>query len=390
MDAVSSDVGAVDDAGSLLDLIGLLYDAAAAPERWRNFLEAGARYFGAFGASFIRYDPARQERSVAFLTGYPDAPREIQVEAMHKLIAVQADDPRVRYSLAHPGQPFHCRQIVTEAELHASRNYVEILQPNGVEYSLMVTLTEPPEAFAGLGFHRGPTGQVFNDENVAALGLLVPHLSRTLAIQDRLGALDQRTQASYQVLDALPTGIIILRVGGNVEYANAAAQALLASRDGIAVAGGGICLARACDEQAFFAALHAVARTGGYRGLWIERPSGRTSFRGLLSLLALVDANELPNQLAEQRIALYLSDPDRALETSEELLQHMFSLTATEARVTERLVAGCSLSEAAAQIGIQPSTARSHLKVVFRKTATASQAALVGAVLSSPVWLGRR
>lgn len=239
MDAVSSDVGAVDDAGSLLDLIGLLYDAAAAPERWRNFLEAGARYFGAFGASFIRYDPARQERSVAFLTGYPDAPREIQVEAMHKLIAVQADDPRVRYSLAHPGQPFHCRQIVTEAELHASRNYVEILQPNGVEYSLMVTLTEPPEAFAGLGFHRGPTGQVFNDENVAALGLLVPHLSRTLAIQDRLGALDQRTQASYQVLDALPTGIIILRVGGNVEYANAAAQALLASRDGIAIAGGG-------------------------------------------------------------------------------------------------------------------------------------------------------
>lgn len=389
MDADSSDVGG-DAEGSLMDLIGLLYDAAAAPERWQNFLEAGARYFGAFGANFIRYDPARLERSVAFLTGYPGAPREIQVEAMHKLIAVQADDPRVRYSLAHPCRPFHCRQIVTEAELHASRNYVEILQPNGVEYSLMVTLMESSEAFAGLGFHRGPTSQAFNDESVAALGLLVPHLSRALAIQDRLGTLNQRTQASYKVLDALPTGIIILRVGGNVEYANAAAQTLLAFRDGITVTEGSICLHRARDEQAFFAALHAVARTGVHRAFSVERPSGFTPFRGLLSHLPLVDANDLPNLLAEQRIALYISDPDKALETSEDLLQRMFGLTAAEARLTERLIAGCSLSEAAAKIGIQLSTARSYLKVIFRKTATASQAALIGAVLSSPVWLGRR
>ena len=49
MDAVSSDVGAVDDAGSLLDLIGLLYDAAAAPDGHCH----GAAHSGAAqGAAF--------------------------------------------------------------------------------------------------------------------------------------------------------------------------------------------------------------------------------------------------------------------------------------------------------------------------------------------------
>lgn len=41
MDAVSSDVGVADGAGSLLDLIGSLYDGVAAPERWRTSSRRG-------------------------------------------------------------------------------------------------------------------------------------------------------------------------------------------------------------------------------------------------------------------------------------------------------------------------------------------------------------
>ena len=376
--------------GSLLDLIGLLYDAATAPARWRNFLEAGARYFGAFGGNFIRYDSQRPGRSIGFLTGYGDQRLELQIDALQSFVSLRHDDPRLQFGFEHPIMPFHCRQAVSDEVLHASKCYREVLSPNGVEYSLLVTFQETMSGFTGLAFMRTSSQTMFDQDNVDDMGQLVPHLLRTIAIQDRLATLDQRTQASYCVLDALPAGIAILRQGGEVEYANAAAQDLLASGDGITLAEGRIHLARSSDERAFFAALNAVALTGAHRALHLKRPSGRTPFRGLLSYLPLVESAALPNLLAERRIALYLTDPEKPLETSEELLQRMFGLTTAEARVTERLVAGWTLGEAAAQIGIQPSTARSYLKAIFRKTATTSQAALVGAVLSSPVWLGRR
>lgn len=381
-------VTAAGDASGMLDLIGLLYDAAAAPERWRNFLEAGAEYFGAFGGNFIRYDPDMPERSMGFLTGYGNDTVEQQTGAIQRFVSLRHFDPRLGYSFDHPNKPFHCRQVVSSKTLHASQSYQEVLRPNGVEYSLLVTFRETPEGFTGLAFMRGPSGNVFGQNEVEDMGRLVPHLRRALSIQDRLATMDQRTQASYRVLDALPTGIVILRAAGRVEYANTAALEIVGARDGLGVADGLLRLAREGDQQIILDTLRRVIATGEHEALYIERPSGRLPLRCLLSLLPPSVGGGLPNLLAEQRIALYLSDPERALETPGELLQRMFGLTRAEARLVERLVAGCSLADAAAQAGIQLSTARSQLKTVFRKTETDSQAGLIRAVLSSPAWIG--
>lgn len=375
-------------ASGMLDLVGLLYDAAAAPERWRNFLEAGAKYFGAFGANFIRYDPDRPERSLGFLTGYGNDTVEQQSGAIQRFVSLRNCDPRLGYSFDHPNKPFHCRQVVSSETLHASQSYQEVLQPNGVEYSLLVTFRESPDGFTGLAFMRGASGSVFCQNDVDDMGRLVPHLRRALSIQDRLASMDQRTQDSYRVLDALPTGIVILRADGKVEYANTAALEIVRARDGLGVADGLLRLAREGDQQIILDALRRVIMTGELEALCIERPSGRLPLRCLLSLLPPSAGGDLPNLLAEQRIALYMSDPERALETPGELLQRMFGLTRAEARLVERLVAGCSLADAAVQIGIEVSTARSQLKTVFRKTETDSQAGLVRAVLSSPAWIG--
>jgi DNA-binding CsgD family transcriptional regulator len=375
-------------ASGMLDLIGLLYDAAAAPERWRNFLEAGAAYFGAFGANFIRYDPDLPERSLGFLTGYGNDPAERQAGTIQRFVTLRHCDPRLGYSFDHPNKPFHCRQVVSSETLHASQSYQEVLRPNGVEYSLLVTFRESPDGFTGLAFMRGASDNVFDQNDVDDMGRLVPHLRRALSIQDRLATMDQRIQASYRVLDALPTGIVILRSSGQVEYANTAALAIAGASDGLGVAEGWLRLARGRDQQIILEALRRVIVTGEHQALCIERPSGRLPLRGLLSLLPLSVGGGLPNLLAEQRIVLYISDPERALETPVELLQRMFGLTRAEARLVERLVAGCSLTDSAGQTGIQLSTARSQLKTVFRKTETDSQAGLVRAVLSSPVWIG--
>lgn len=389
MSRISPEIGKGNREGALHELIALLYDAVAAPDRWRNFLEAGACYFRAFGANFIRYDPEKPERSVGFLTGYGNERLENQIDKIRNFVSLHAEDPRMQFGFQHPGMPFHCRQAVTDDILHVSKCYREVLSPNGVEYCLLVTFQETRSGFTGLAFMRSPSQSEFEQSDVQDMGYLVPHLLRAITIQDRLATMDQRAQAAYRVLDALPSGMAILHASGEVEYANAAALSLLSCQDGIALSGGRLQFARLRDEQAFLVALNMVALSGKPQALCLERPSGRLPYRALLSFLPSTGRDVLPNLLAEQRIALYVSDPEKPLETSEELLQRMFGLTSAEARLAERLVAGCALVEAAERMGVQLSTARSHLKAIFRKTGTASQAALVGAVLSSPVWLGR-
>jgi len=376
--------GKLDD---LLALIGLLYDTTAAPERWRNFLEAGAVYFGSFGANFIRFDPARPECAVGYLVGYGDVHVNQQIGALQRFVSLRYEDPRLKYGFEHPCKPFHCRQIVSSEILHASRSYREVLRPNNVEYSLLVTFSETPGGFTGLAFMRDQAGAEFDQDDVEDMGRLVPHLRRSLSIQDRLATQEQRMQASCRVLDSFPSGVVILRHNGHVEYANPSAMKILSLRDGVGLHEGVLIFARQRDEQMFFASLNRVLQSSEHCAMHIDRPSGRTALRGLLSQLLAGEAKGLPNLLEEQRVVFYLSDPECSLETPEELLQRMFGLTRAEARLVERLVAGLSPTVAAIEMGLEVSTVRSYLKSVFRKLGVDSQPALVRVILSSPAWM---
>jgi len=75
--------------------------------------------------------------------------------------------------------------------------------------------------------------------------------------------------------------------------------------------------------------------------------------------------------------AVFVSDPDRAIATTEATLMRLHGLTPAEAAVTVELLQGRSLEAAAAELGIALQTARTHLKKVFAKTGTRRQSELV-------------
>lgn len=62
---------------------------------------------------------------------------------------------------------------------------------------------------------------------------------------------------------------------------------------------------------------------------------------------------------------------------SETSLRQLFSLTAAEAKVAQRLACGDSLEETARHLSIKPTTARTQLAAIFAKTETRRQAKLV-------------
>lgn len=375
---------------AMLDLVGLLYDAAADPARWRFFLDAGARHFIAFGANLIHYRPDHPEHSLAMLTGMGDISTESLADAVNQFVNLREEDPRLRHAFVHPNKPFHCRQVVSTETLHGSRSYREVLRPNGVEYTLLVTFNDTPGAFTGLAFMRHSDAQPFSNTDVTDLGELVPHLRRVLAIQDRLGEVNERRHDAYAVLESLPTGIAILGAGGVIEFANGAARDLLARCDGLTVEDGVLRAYRRSGIDLLDVLLRDVASTGEHRALAVERPSGRPAFRCVLSRLWQNVGEGLPNLLAMPKVVCYVGDPDQPLETPAEILQRLFGLTFGEARLVERLVAGETVATAASRLGIRESTARDRLKSVFAKTETTGQPDLLRTILNSPAWVAGR
>ena len=80
------------------------------------------------------------------------------------------------------------------------------------------------------------------------------------------------------------------------------------------------------------------------------------------------------------RAILIFSGFDEGEAEQSAMLRQAFQLTPSEARLALRLAGGKSLEEAAQEMAIAQETARSHLKSVFRKTATHRQGELIALV----------
>jgi DNA-binding CsgD family transcriptional regulator len=87
--------------------------------------------------------------------------------------------------------------------------------------------------------------------------------------------------------------------------------------------------------------------------------------------------------------AVFVSDPDVRLESSEQHLRGLYALTVVEARLAAWLSQGKSVSEAAEAMGITVNTARAYLKRVYDKTGVRRQAELVRLLLLSVPRLSR-
>jgi DNA-binding CsgD family transcriptional regulator len=72
---------------------------------------------------------------------------------------------------------------------------------------------------------------------------------------------------------------------------------------------------------------------------------------------------------------------------SEKGLSEFFGLTAAESRITQQLALGRTVEEAAAELGIKMSTARTHVQRIFGKVGVSRQPDLLRAIFSSPLWL---
>jgi DNA-binding CsgD family transcriptional regulator len=182
--------------GQLLSVIDGLYSAALDPAQWQPFLTRAAALLRADNAyvSEIRHDTGDLEYIVLRPMNWNDV-------SVGRYAALMDEDPRMPAFRANPYRPLHCRMVVSEEKLHASRTYIEALRPLGIEYTLVVGIpADDDETTNFLGFTRGQSAKPFDLKDCEVMSELVPHLARSFAIRRALA----RKGAPASVPNVLP------------------------------------------------------------------------------------------------------------------------------------------------------------------------------------------
>jgi len=357
----------------LLAMIDQIYAASLEPARWNGVL---ARIADAFGAREASLGGVTSE-SVPWIFAPRTDPDFLASYQQHfhplnlfwqRLVAQPA------------GTVATDRMLLPKRELHRSEFFNDWSEPQ--DYLTVMGATLLVENGGRTEFML-PGGEDFDEEQVTALRVLVPHLARACQIMHRLHSAEVGIKAFAEALERARQPALMLDAQARLLHASGSALAMLAAEPVLGISEGRLACARPDDTAAIrrLAAACARGEPGDHGGrLAIARGEGRLP---LYLLFSPARAGTEAGIWFRPGALVFLEDPEIADRARLKLLQDRFGLTAAEAAFALEIVQGDGRRAAGARRGISDSTARTHLSNIFEKTGTRRQAELVRLLLSA-------
>jgi DNA-binding CsgD family transcriptional regulator/PAS domain-containing protein len=199
---------------------------------------------------------------------------------------------------------------------------------------------------------------------------LAPFLLRVTRLHERV--LD--TGALTSILDHLVLGVILLDDRARVTYMNQSAAELMGVEPGLTEPDGPTPDPR---TRALYGRVRPVESRAVY-----ERPEDGRTYNILSAKLEWPSWQGYPSRRFAR--ALFVGDPSLGSGDPYGNLNRLYGLTESEAQLAMLLVGDFTLLQAAKQLQITESTARTVLKRILAKTGTRRQASLVRLLLSGP------
>jgi DNA-binding CsgD family transcriptional regulator len=366
-----------------LPLIESIYASALEPGGWKRLAHDLSDAFG--------------RAAVAISMPHPESDQAFDVYRMHLRDDFEPIFLKHLIKGLPWGSPFtgalknrfgSMNESLTDAELAKSDFYAEFMKPQGLAAQSPICheiATNALGKFAGIAIYRREGCREFQPEDIELGNALVPHLGRAYAIYSRLGGVRRARNALAEILDRLPTGVVVFDAQHTPLIVSRSARRILELRDGITIERGRPRLADRREDGVFQTLLMKAceAALAGRRAvgdvMQVTRPSGRRPFALMVS--PLLDTP--PGSSAGEAVtAAFLADPDAGPVTTTEVLESLYALTHAEAELVRLLSEGRSLEEVASVRGVTMNTVRSQLKQVFSKTDTKRQGELVRLVLT--------
>ncbi len=277
------------------------------------------------------------------------------------------------------------------ADLASSDYYTDWMKPQDLapHWPILHTFRMHDDlVVGGIALFRREGHNPFDDRDLEFGDTLVRHFSRAINFYATLDGVQRERLALAEVIDRLPTGVILIDSQRRPVITNRSADSIIKFEDGFRVDERG---PNAVDarENATLQKLLADAlecepgrelQSTGFMA--VSRPTGKRSFPMMVTPLMAAP----PGSAAREAVvAIFISNPE--VEETEsgatsESLETLYDLTAAEAELVFLLSRGHSLEEAATARGVSIHTARSHLKHAFAKTDTNRQGELVRLILT--------
>jgi DNA-binding CsgD family transcriptional regulator/PAS domain-containing protein len=356
------------DEKSIHGLVGAIYDGVADPASWQHALARLGDATRSTGAMFIFLDRVHPMRS-RYALGRLDP------DLMEVFLTRHADAPWTQAGIrAPPGTTFSLDKVVPARELVKTEFYGEILRPQQILHCGCAPLARDGERVVGLSVFRTPTIGPVESEDLRLLSLVAPHFKRAAQIAWRLGTLAVVDAAKTAALDRLDHGVLLIDAGGHVLFANRAAEAIIALRDGLTVLKEGLRAALPADTACLQTLIAQTLRGAAGGTMRLTRPSLAEPF---LLLVAPAHGNWHRSIDPMPAAVIFISALDQAVAPDLRLLAPAFELTATEAKIAVSIAAGGGVPATARALRISPNTVHTHLRRIFRKLGVNDQPALV-------------
>jgi DNA-binding CsgD family transcriptional regulator/PAS domain-containing protein len=361
----------------VLRLVGMAYDAALDEKKWPIFLEAVASAMGSSSAILRSNDMLSQSASFNASIGYDPAWQAAYCKHFVKLDYYNHVMNQYAYA---PGNVFSSDQHIDQRELRKTEYCNDYLRPQNKVHAIGTFLLKDDSHSLVWGIQRGQQDGAFGDEEAGLINTLAPHVTRAVQVHRKIHTVTAEKEQAQGALDQMRMGVILTNRFGTPLYLNRAAELMMSQEVGLGIFHNKLA-ARSPSETAqllklIFEASPGVdgAAVGG--DMRISMPNKIDFLHCVVTPVSPEISFMMNTSIGTDCVAIFLSRPG-GLQLSPKRLVTLYKITPAEARLAARLAALRTVEEAADDLGVSVSTARTQLKSVFGKTGTRSQSELL-------------
>jgi len=285
------------------------------------------------------------------------------------------------------GDIFTEEMVPDSSVYHKSEAYNDFFRPSDSEHLLQTMLSKDPSNVTTIVFRRGSKLGPYSLDELNDFKRIIPHLRQATRITQKFSKEKQTVTAFTGTLEHLKDGVLLFDRWGRIVFYNRSAKEILDNNDGIEIDREGRCVISLSQEMAAFSQLLRQACRRGFHdhihpgvSLRLSRPSLKPPYCICISPMLQADIGDNGQAVA----IAFISDPNKPHSLLPQVISQQFGLTPAETRLAIALVNGQSLSDASEELEWTKSTTRSTLKIIFSKTNTNRQAALVSLLLKMP------
>ena len=373
-------------------LLDLLYQAAAEPPLWQQFVETLSRALDEAPISLWLSLPNREEPPVWFRVGLD----QDRLPELRRYFDVDEMPWGTNLGPAVTERFITLEGVVSEADLERSGFYRDYLAPQGIAASTPIMHAFGQRAggvAAAIVIYQLARKPRFGPAQPEFCNRLVPHLARAHALHRKMRLAERKQSVLSEVIDRMPSGIVLLDTEGRVLFTNAGAQRIAEAHRGLIFENARV-VATHPQQNRELQALISRALTPRADVLldvadvlMIQGSEGADPLPLLVTRLE-IPLVHLPD--AQAAAAIFLGEPPIIRPGARRVLKSLYDLTEAEADLALSIAEGLTVEQIAEQRGVKVSTARSQLKRAFAKTGANRQSDLVRIVLGGVAALQSR